>query len=74
MKAKQSGETLFRQIFLAKPTAKELRDKIAKKFGVELAEISQINLIPDIVILDDDDVGTLTSGDELEVHIGNKST
>jgi len=74
LKVKEAGEKLFKQIFLAKPTTKELKDKIAMKFSVELAEISQIVLLPDIVIVDDDDVGTLSSGDELEVLLkSNKS-
>lgn len=73
MKVRQPGEQFYRQIFLVQPTTKELRDKIAHKFGVELGEISQIVLLPDIAILDDDDVGTLSSGDELELHIGKNN-
>lgn len=69
LKVKKQGDELYRQIFLTKLTFGELREKISTKFQLKIEEISTIVLLPDIAILDDDDVGTLTTGDVLEIRI-----
>lgn len=69
LKVKQTGEELYKQIFLTKPTLHELKAKIEKKLQLVLSEHSQIVLLPDVLILDDDDVGILSSGDILEIKV-----
>lgn len=68
LKVKKQGDELYRQVFLTQLSFIGLKQKIASKYNLSSEEKFCIVLLPDIAILDDDDVGTLSYGDVLEIQ------